>query len=83
MRTGFVIFLFLPSLLYGFNTCCKEEEVLNIRDSSGGSFPKCVINQKSTDSKNQLLGGQTSNGVKYPTCIDFEFFEVKIDDLFM
>ena len=73
MKTVFHIFLFLPSLFNCFHTCCKEGEALKIL----GAHTYCVANQKSTVSKNQLLGGQTSSGVKYPACTEFEYFEVK------
>ena len=77
MKSGFAIFLFLPNILYGFYTCCKEGEIL---DLSIGSSPLCVNQERSTvSSKNQLLSGLTSSGVKYPgECTELEHFEVNI-----
>ena len=71
--------LLLPCLLNGFNICCKEGEVLDVLNLPAGSHPPCVTSSSeiSTDSKNQLVDGQTLSGVKYPTdCVKFEYFEV-------
>ena len=78
MKPECIIFLFLPSILYGFSKCCFEGEVLDVLNSPTGSSPPCVANERSTVIKNQLLVGLKSSSVKYPAgCSEFEHFEVK------
>ena len=78
MKIVFVISLFLPSHLYGFNTCCKKGELLDIQ-TIGSYYPPCLTNHNSFVSEKDLLVGHTPGGVKYPVeCTELEYFEVKI-----